>query len=51
MLNNIIKNTLFLSLYAQIFTLLIGLIAQLITIPTKLYILKYALGLENFVNS
>ena len=49
MLNNIIKNTLFLSLYAQIFTLIIGLIAQLINIPSNLYMLKYALGLENFV--
>ena len=49
MLNNIIKNTLFLSLYVQIFTLIIGLITQLINIPTNLYILKYALGLENFV--
>ena len=49
MLNNIIKNTLFLSLYAQIFTLIIGLIAQLINIPSNLYMLKYALGLENLV--
>ena len=48
-MKNIVKNTMFLSLFTQFITLIVGIFIQFKNVSNIHYILKYALGLENIV--
>ena len=48
-MKNIVKNSMLISLITQFITLIIGITMQFKNVSTINYILKYALGLENFV--
>lgn len=48
-MKNIVKNSMLISLITQFITLIIGIFMQFKNVSKTNYILKYALGLENFV--